>query len=42
MALDLKQMEQDILEVVRDIGDIGFRNSSHSPASKVLIEKYID
>ena len=42
MALDLRQMEQDILEVVRDIGDIGFRDSSHSPASKVLIEKYID
>ena len=42
MALDLKKMERDILEVVRDIGDIGFRNSSHSPASKVLIEKYID
>ena len=39
-ALDVKQMERDILAVVHTQGDIGYFNGSFSPASQVLLEKY--
>ena len=39
---DLRRMERDILQVVRDIGDLRPRYQSISPAMEFLIEKYID
>ena len=40
MPKKFDRMERDILEAVYDIGQVGFFNGSHSPASKVLNEKY--
>ena len=40
MPKKFDRMERDILEAVYDIGRVGFFNGSHSPASKVLNEKY--
>ena len=40
MALDLKQMERDILETVRARGEISGYYCSISPTSQFLLDKY--
>ena len=41
MPKNVHRMERDILEAVHDIGPLGVEDNSPTPASKVLIEKYI-
>ena len=40
MALDLKEMERDILEATYTLGEIGVIDRPNTPASELLLNKY--